>query len=59
VPLLGHSGHAVAAIGVACPASRFTADFIDRVAEPALAHGREISRALGHREPATPWLAIS
>jgi DNA-binding IclR family transcriptional regulator len=59
VPLLDHTGHAVAAIGVVCPASRFSQEFIDRVAQPALSHAREISRALGHREPQATWLAIS
>jgi DNA-binding IclR family transcriptional regulator len=59
VPLRDQSGEAVAAIGVACHASRFSDGFVRRVSDPALIHAREISRALGYKEPSVPWLAYS
>lgn len=59
VPLRDHSGMAVAAIGIACHASRFSDTFVRRVADPAMQHAREISRTLGFREPSVPWLAFS
>lgn len=59
VPLLDHTGHAAGAIGIACPASRFSEEFVTRVTEPALVHAQAISRALGYREPTAPWLAFS
>jgi IclR family KDG regulon transcriptional repressor len=59
VPLRDQSGDAVAAIGVACHASRFSDGFVRRVADPAMQHAREVSRALGYREPSAPWLAFS
>lgn len=59
VPLLDHTGNAVAAIGVVCPAPQFSEEFIDRAAQLALGHAREVSRALGYRESPETWLAIS
>jgi IclR family transcriptional regulator, KDG regulon repressor len=59
VPLRDQSGEAVAAIGVACHASRFSDGFVRRVSDPAVIHAREISRALGYKEPSVPWLAFS
>jgi len=59
VPLRDHSGHAAAAIGVACPATRFSPSWVTGVVEPALEHAREISRALGYHESPTPWFALS
>jgi IclR family KDG regulon transcriptional repressor len=59
VPLRDQSGDAVAAIGISCHASRFSDGFVRRVSDPALQHAREISRALGYKEPSVPWLAFS
>jgi IclR family KDG regulon transcriptional repressor len=59
VPIFDHTGYAIAAIGVATPPSRFTDDFVNRVAEPARGHASEISRALGFRETAASWLALA
>ncbi|MGD9892966.1 MAG: IclR family transcriptional regulator [Dehalococcoidia bacterium] len=59
VPLRDQSGEAIAAIGIACHASRFSDGFVRRVSDPALIHAREISRALGYKEPSVPWLAFS
>lgn len=59
VPLRDHTGIAVAAIGVACHASRFSDKFVARVTVPALQHAGEISRALGYKEPSAPWLALA
>jgi IclR family transcriptional regulator, KDG regulon repressor len=58
-PVLDHTGHAVAAIGVACPALRFSPAWVERVAPPALDHARDISAALGYRGSSAGWLAIS
>jgi IclR family KDG regulon transcriptional repressor len=59
VPLRDQSGEAVAAVGIACHASRFSDGFVRRVSDPAVIHAREISRALGYKEPSVPWLAFS
>jgi IclR family transcriptional regulator, KDG regulon repressor len=58
-PVLDNSGYAVAAIGVACPASRFSPAWVERVAPPALDHARDISTALGYRGSSSGWSAIS
>jgi IclR family acetate operon transcriptional repressor len=58
-PVLDNAGYAVAAIGVACPAARFTPAWVERVAPPATEHAREVSSALGYRGPSSGWPAIS
>ena len=58
VPLLNHTGYAVAAIGVACSAARFSPEWVERVAPPALDHARDISAALGYRGSSAGRLAI-
>jgi len=59
VPVLDATGHAIAAVGVACPASRFSPAWVERVTPPALDHARNISAALGYRGSSAGWPGIS
>lgn len=58
-PVLDHFGYAVAAIGVACPAARFSPAWVERMTAPALDHARDISAALGYRGAPAGWLGVS
>ncbi|MGH2598466.1 MAG: IclR family transcriptional regulator [Dehalococcoidia bacterium] len=59
VPVLDATGYAIAAIGVACPASRFSSAWVEQVTLPALDHARDISAALGYRGSSAGWPGIS
>ncbi len=58
-PVLDQSGYAVAALGVACPASRYSPAWVERVAPPAVHHAREVSAALGYRGSSAGWPGLS
>jgi DNA-binding IclR family transcriptional regulator len=59
VPVLNRVGCAVAAIGVACRADRFSPAWVMSAVEPALEHARDVSRALGYQESPALSFALS